>query len=184
MLELGATASDDPAFLELVSGLIAGAARSNGFDTLVVGHINHWFGPRWLGFCGKLLGVVGVRSHRLTGELTPPPFHSHRIHSVREYDLDESGTFVYGCDVDWLHGHRSSEANIYRTLRGRRLYAWYSADTIASDKGAVMVYLVHHDWNAAWYVGFDRIPEWRMARTSSIAPRQVHGFIDLAASDR
>jgi hypothetical protein len=184
MLELEAVASDDPAFLGLAGRLIDGAARSNGFDTLVVGHIDHWFGPRWLGFCGKLLGAAGVRSRRLTGELTPPPFHPHRIHSVRGYGLDESEAFVYGHDVEWLHGHRPSEANIYRTLRRRRLYAWYSGDTAASDKGAVMVYLVHREWSAAWYAGFDKTPAWHLARTSAIASRRVHGYLDFAASER
>src|SRR3982751_3555160 len=118
MLELEANTADDPAFLDLASRLIAGAALANGLNTVVAVHINHWFGERWLGFCGKLLGAAGVRSRRLDGELTPPPFHPHRVLSVHAYRLtgsqtfehwDESQASTYWDDVQSLHGYRSSE---------------------------------------------------------------------------
>ena len=77
MLELEANSTDDSLFIEKASRLIAGATLTNGLSDVVAVHIDHWFGERWLGFCGKLLGCTGVRSRRLDDELTPPPFHPH-----------------------------------------------------------------------------------------------------------
>jgi hypothetical protein len=180
MLELEADAGDDPSFLDIAGRLIAGAAVENGFGVLVAVHIDHWFGDRWLGFCGKLLGAAGVRNRRLTDELTPPPFHPHRVRSARAYELTESGRFEFWEDVRSLHDFRSSEANVLRTLRGGRLYGWYTGDTVASDKAAVMAYLVGRKWNAAWYVGFDKARGWHVSKTVAIAPRRVQEFLEGA----
>jgi hypothetical protein len=184
MLELEANANDDPAFLHLAGRLITGAARAYTFSTLVIVHINHWFGARWLGFCGKLLGAASVRSRRLTGPLTPPPFHPHRIHSVREYRLTEAQTYEYQGDVRWLHGYWPSQANIYRTFPRNRLYAWYSGHTAESDKGVVMVYLVQSNWNAAWYVAFDKTPQWHLTQTLAIAPRRVQELMERSVPEQ
>jgi hypothetical protein len=184
MLKLEASAVDDPAFLDLASRLIAGAARVNGFTALVVAHIDHWFGPRWLGFRGKLLGAAGVRSHRLTGTLAPPPFHPHRVRSVREYPLAESGAFECRGDVRWLHGFRTSQANIDRHMWQGQFYAWYSGDTAGTGKGVVMAYPIHRKWSAAWYVGFDRVPEWHLSQTVAIAPRRVQELMERVVPEQ
>lgn len=179
MLEIESNANDDAVFLALARRLIAGAATAHGFNNLIVVHIDGWFGDRWLGFCGKLLGTAGVRSRRLSGELTPPPFHPHRVQSTRAYRLTHSGRFEHF--LDWpLHGFRPSQANLNRTLMKRHLYAWYSGDTTKSDRGVVMVYLVQESWNAAWYVAFDKTPHWHLARTVSIAPRRVRDIMEHA----
>jgi hypothetical protein len=184
MLELEATASDDAAFLELASRLIAGAALAGEFDTLVIGHIDHWFGPRWLGFCGKMLGIAGVRNRKLTDKLMDPPFHPHRVLSVRKYRRTDSQTFENCGDVWWLHGPRSSQSNINRTVISGHLYAWYSGDTVAVDKACVMVYLVHSKWNTAWYVGFDKLPQWHLSKTVAIAPQRVNELLETVGAER
>lgn len=183
MLELEANPTDDAAFLDLASRLIAGAALANGLGDVVAVHIDHWFGERWLGFCGKLLGAAGVRSRRLDGELTPPPFHPHRVLSARAYRLTESQIFEYWDDVQSLHGDRPSQANINRTFRRNRLYAWYSGDTTATDKGVVMVYAVKTAENAAWYTAFHKTPTWHLGQTVAVSPREVHEFMERAASE-
>lgn len=181
MLELEANSTDNAPFLDLASRLIAGTALANGFSDVVAVHIDHWFGERWLGFCGKLLGSAGVRSLRLDGELTPPPFHPHRVLSARVYRLTAAQTFEHWDGAVSLHGYRPSQANINRTFQRNRLYAWYSGDTAAGDKGVVMVYLVHRKWNAAWYVGFDKFPQWHLSVTRAIAPGRVHELLEWAS---
>lgn len=181
MIPLHATSNDDTPFLHLVGRLIDGTARANHFTRVIVGHIDHWFGPRWLGFCGKMLGTAGVRSRRLTGRLTPPPFHPNRVLSVRGYELAESGAFEYQGEVGGLHGFRSSESNIDRRLARGRAYAWYSGDTVSAEKGVVMVYLAHWEWAAAWYVGFNKLPVWHLAQTRAIAPNRVHELLECAS---
>jgi hypothetical protein len=180
IIELAASANDDAAFLDLASRLIARAAIAGDLRDVVVVHINHWFGDRWLGFCGKQFGAVGVRNRRLTGDLTPPPFHPHRVQSARAYQLTDSGVFAYRSDEKWLHRYRPSEANVGRALCTNRLYAWYSGNTKDTEKGVVMVYVIKKPVNAAWYVAFERTPTWHLAQTVGISPRRVLEFIEVA----
>ncbi len=181
MLQLEANPTDDAPFLDLASRLVAGAALSNGLSDVVAVHVDHWFGERWLGFCGKLLGSAGVRSRRLDGELTPPPFHPHRVLSARVYRLTEARTFEYWEDAGSLHGYRPSQSNINQTFRRSRLYAWYSGDTIATDKGVVMAYAIKKAQNAAWYTAFHKSPAWHLGQTVGVSPRVVHEFIESVA---
>lgn len=183
MLQLEADAGDDPAFLDLAGRLIAGAAVAYEFRDLIAVHIDHWFGPRWLGFCGKLLGAAGVRNRRLADDLTPPPFHPHRVRSARAYQLTGLGRFEFWEEIRSLHDFRSSEANLRLSLRKGRLYGWYTGDTATSDKAAVMVYLVGRKWNAAWYVGFDKVPTWHVSQTVAIAPWRVRELLKPASGE-
>jgi hypothetical protein len=41
-----------------------------------------------------------------------------------------------------------------------------------------MVYLVHREWNTAWYAGFDKLQQWHLARTIAIARRRFHEFLE------
>lgn len=179
MIELEADANDDPDFMSLVARLVAGAAVANGFEVVVAVHIDHWFGERWLGFCGKLLGAAGVRNRRLTSGLVCPPFHPHRVRSAREYRLD-GGRFKYSEEPWSLHNYRRSEQNLNNTLRRGRLYAWYSGDTAVTDKAAIMVYLVQREWSVAWYAGFNKASQWHLAKTVSIAPHRVLELLNWA----
>ena len=182
MLTLEPTANDDTTFIDITCRLIAAAAQTYDFDSLIIGHIDHWFGPRWLGFCGKFLGAAGVRSRRLTGALTPPPFHPHRIQSVRVYLQNDLGEFCFRCDASSVHGYRPSQENINRTLSRGRLYAWYSGNTVNTGKGVIMIYLAHLTWSSAWYVGFDKFPKWHLTVTKSISPSRVHELLERTAS--
>jgi hypothetical protein len=180
MLTLRPTDTDDEEFLDLAGRLVGQAALQNGFQRLIVTHVDHWFGTRWLGFCGKLMGIAGVRNRWLTRDLAPPPFHPHRIHSVREFELTAAG-YEYRKDVDWLHGARRSESNIGRSLFSGIAYAWYSGDTRTVDRGAVMVYLVLMRRSAAWYAGFRKSPSWRLAQTRAISPGRIGSLLDPAS---
>ncbi len=177
MLELDRNVDDDPIFLDLAGQLIAGAALFNGLTDIVLVHVDHWFGPRWLGFCGKLLGVAGVRSRSLKGPLTPPPFHPHRILSAKSYRFRESKSFEYREESTSLHECRPSHDNIHRTLPGNTLYAWFSGNTTSTGRGIVMVYVVKRDQCEGWYIAFDKRHDWHLAQTVEISPNRVHEYI-------
>ncbi len=178
MLELEANSTDDPAFLDLASRLIVGVARANNFSEIVVVHIDHWFGERWLGFCGKYLGAAGVRSRDLNGELTPPPFHPRRVLSARQYRLSEQQVYEYSCNIESLHSYRTSQSNINRTFRWNSLYVWYSGDTTLTDKGVVMVYSVKQNETAAWYTAFNKTLIWQLEQTVAVSPNQIRDYIE------
>lgn len=134
--------------------------------------IDHWFGPRWLGFCGKLYGIAGVRTRRGTARLTVPPFHPHRVQFAREFHLGEGGAFVDRGPDSSLHDWRNSHDNINRSMR-RGVYGWSSGDTASTGRGAVMVYVVTPHWSTAWYAGFERRTEWCLTTTKWISPQRV-----------
>lgn len=181
MLKLDARSTDDPAFISAAKRLIVGAAITNGFETLHIVHLDHWFGPRWLRFCGKLPGVTGIRKCKLPHELTAPPFHPHRIQSAVEYRLNESGRFRFRREAT-LHCFRTIDVSIIWPILTNDLYAWYSGDTVRCDKGVVMTYLVGNNWNAAWHVGFQKRTEWRLETTVAISPRRVHEYLDMGTA--
>jgi hypothetical protein len=176
ILSLEKLSNDDPAFLNVAGRLIAGAASVRGWRTITVVHIDHWFGGRWLGFCGKLLGIAGVRTRDLSGTLTPPPFHPNRVLSEKQYERLETEYVDVG-DRQWLHRDCTSQQNLSRKIYMDGLYAWYSGDTTATDKGAVMVYEVFRRTSDAWYVRFDKTKKWRVAQTVRISPQRVQQLI-------
>jgi hypothetical protein len=181
VIELEANANDDPAFLTVAGQLIAGAALAGRTDVVTAVHIDHWFGDRWLGFRGKMLGIAGVRSWSLRGELGVPPFHPNRVHSTRLYLFaPESRRFEYRRDRDGIHGYRTSAANLNCRLGGTGLYAWYSGDTADTRTGAVMVYVVATRYRFGWYTTFESKPQWRLTKSVGISPRRVAELMELA----
>lgn len=120
---------DDPSFVELVDRLARESIKRSGLTSLVLCHLDHWFGPRWLGFCGKMLGAAGVRDFPSRRGQTPPPFHPHRLQSAVNYSIDSDGLLQRGGDVGWLHLPIKSENNLYRSLLTGKQYLWYSGDT-------------------------------------------------------
>jgi hypothetical protein len=115
--------TDDAAFVDLAGRVIAGAAIEAELREIVVVHIDHWFGRRWLGFSGKILGAAGVRSRQLDCSHAPPPFHPRRVLSARHYGPSDARSFDFKSNVTWLHGYRPSEENIRRTMFPDHLYA-------------------------------------------------------------
>lgn len=182
MIDLASGASDDPAFLTIAGRLVAGAALAGGARAVTAVHIDHWFGHRWLGFRGKMLGAAGVRSRSLRGELGVPPFHPHRVLSSRAYTFaPEAQRFEYRCEARWVHGRRTSEANLNRSLWRHGLYVWYSGDTIETRTGAVMVYAVAPHYRLGWYAAFEGTAEWRLTKSVGIAPWRIAELLALAA---
>jgi hypothetical protein len=178
MLELETTPTDDPAFVDLAARVFAAAALEAELRKIVVVHVDHWFGRRWLGFRSKLLGAAGVRSARLDSAHSPPPFHPRRVLSARLYRPSDSQPFEFDENVTWLHGYRPSQENLRRRLAPGFLYTWYSGDTKAMDRGVVMVYEIKRTGNAAWYAAFERNPSWRLVQAVGIGPSTVRQYLE------
>ena len=64
---LHATENDSAQFINIASRLITSVAASNDWPWIYAVHVDNWFGSRWLGFQGKILGAAGVRSRLATG---------------------------------------------------------------------------------------------------------------------
>lgn len=111
--------------------------------------IERWFGDRWLGFKGKSLGALGVRSRiGIAERLAPPPFHPSRVGDVVLFE--RSGADWAQGEAPAIHGLRSSEQNMRRRLvdelGAESMVCWWSRD--ASDEGArvaLMAYWIGED---------------------------------------
>lgn len=112
--------------------LAVGVAVQTGSDLVVVVSIRRWFGDAWLGFKGKLIGALGVRTdlQRDLSLLKVPPFHPNRVIKT---------TALARCAGEWvpataprLHEDRTSETNTRITLTGLVgagvVVVWWSVD--------------------------------------------------------
>lgn len=178
---LHSTEDDSPAFIDLAARLITATARRHKLSVVYGVHIDHWFGERWLGFCGKICGAVGVRNRTLKRSLSLPPFHPHRVLDATGHYLRSDGLYAAAEELRSLHLHQPSQANIYREIFSGRLHAWYSGDTIATNKGVVMVYFTTPSVTKAWYVTFDGDAGWRLEQPRGISRSEVSDLLDAVA---
>ena len=141
---------DAPDFItnieELVNGLLAVEAPSS----LRLIKIDNWFGPKWLGFSGKILGALGVSM----AKLTIPPFVPNRVVSEREF----SGPLYSEIeDAGLIHLSLPSSVALTRTATGiapGAILFWYSGGSQTTGRGSAMAYiptgLAYSNWYAEW----------------------------------
>ena len=166
--------TDDELFLEIVDDAVNGMLLQTKVAGVSVVKIRDWFGPKWLGFSGKKLGAVGVRSV----PLTIPPFHPHRVLSQRFYAY-HADSLAY--EKVWppfrLHLRQSSEENFKRRM-AQYLYSgafvWYSSDSARTGQGALMIYVTIAKNFRCGYFGLERADDgqWR-ARSFRVNSREI-----------
>lgn len=167
-IALKPTPIDDPGFVRLVSSFVSYYADLYRSNTVRVIHIDNWFGDRWLGFAGKLLGAAGVRNQKLSDTTLPsPPFRPSRIRSALTLDRSDSGYSIVSESLAGLHAEKNG--GDFWHLRRPGIYCWYSGNTANNTTGALMMYDVTRDGSSGWYIGFDRNPSWRVTRTVNIS---------------
>ena len=175
-LNLNPGSDDDAHFIRLIDELISGAVVVHQPTEVLVFKIDHWFGHKWLGFSGKVVGAVG--SWRK--QLTIPPFVANRI--VDQQRFVRNGALwsyeISGQAAD-VHYKGPSATNLRRTVKqvvpDAALF-WYSGDTLATQRGSLMGYIpVEHDhW--PWFLAFNRAADWRVARRKGIHEYEVRMF--------
>jgi hypothetical protein len=173
LIPLSTNDDDDVSFIDIASRLVSATAASNDLPIVYTVHIDNWFGRRWLGFCGKIFGIAGVRNRTLKQSLTLPPFHPHRVLGGVEYHLNSDHCYEKRGDLSTIHKLRPSQENIGNTIRSNTLFAWYSGNTVTTRKGVLMVYFTTSDTTKAWYVMFDGDAGWRLEQHVGITRREV-----------
>jgi hypothetical protein len=174
-LHLDATSNDDAGFLELVGRYVTTCVRLSGLTDVTVVHVDNWFGDRWLGFRGKILGSAGVwaRMGESKARLAVPPFHPHRILSERRFELRDDNTLAGPFPpARRLHEWRSSEENTRLTVEnvaGPGVFAWFSGNTRVTRRGSLMVYVLSVEGASGWYGAFEQAGTWRVKRRIGIS---------------
>jgi len=141
---------DDFGFIFIARAIANNVWAQSGARAITIVKIDSWFGPRWHKFSGKALGAVGLR----LAPLTVPPFHPRRAVSQMTFK-------ARGYKPTWerplLHAWIPSEENFRRKFEDISPDApamWFSGDTKATGRGAVMVYARDRLETYGWYSGW------------------------------
>jgi hypothetical protein len=138
--------------------------------------VDHWFGSRWFGFIGKMLGMAGVSSHH-----TPyiPPFVPARIVSQRRFI---SPNYVETDAGSPLHIEVSSSFARRRklaTIEPDTAVVWYSADSYETGQMSLMAYIPFEGRYFNWYALLQRHEdEWKVQELVNISDAEFRSLRD------
>lgn len=154
MFELDRSCDDETTFTDRVGTLIAGAAESDGIESIYVIKIDHWFGRKWLGFSYKYMGLAGVH-HTGGPNPTLPPFKPSRVISERFYEREPQASWRRTDASGPLHLDQPSSRNQHRRIHSMfpaTAFFWWSGQSQSSSKGSLMAYLPGDQEHFGWYV--------------------------------
>jgi len=168
-IQIDTSAIDDSDFVNLVSHFVNHYVNVYAASAVHVVHIDNWFGDRWLGFRGKMLGAVGARNRRVNDcKLPAPPFKPSRIISALEFHVQADNTYkMVSNSIAGLHADKAGDVFWYLTRPG--IYCWYSGNTITNTTGSLMIYDVTREGSSGWYIGFDRKSDWRPTNAKNVS---------------
>lgn len=174
LIRLSKHSADDPAFLFRVEHIIDGFVKLLRPRRIHVVEIDQWFGARWCGFAGTRGGEDVIERERMRC----PPFAPGRVRSERTLRrrADDVKEFV----VEPLHARalgKGEPARFLDEIAKRGVFVWYSGDTLAQDRAALMVYGIDAREQRGWYVGFRRDgTAWVLAETRGIDGPEVEAL--------
>jgi hypothetical protein len=170
-MEITPQFDDDPEFIRQVDLAVNGVLCRCLPASLALVKIDNWFGARWLGFAGKVMGAFGltiIPPYRNQKHLRVPPFVPERVVSQRRFAGPEFHEIDPGKPV---HKHVSSEAALRRMVAIEEpdvAFAWFSGKTKTNDRGALMMYIPAGDAYWAWYAELQRGEPWRITKAWEI----------------
>ncbi|MGA3080982.1 MAG: hypothetical protein ABSD44_06330 [Terracidiphilus sp.] len=179
---------DSAEFIEKARAIAIGVAQDNEPARLYVIRIDNWFGPRWMGFAGTFTAgkhaSIGVHKARLH----VPPFVPHRVVGQRVFVGPDYEETVAAAP---LHIECPSKIALNRRITDidkDAAFIWFSGESEAQKRGAVMVYRpVVRDPTAprrgklgrsgAFYVGFSHGEiNWEPAMLRGVSRGEVADF--------
>jgi hypothetical protein len=176
--------SDDAAFLAIVKELVEGLVVSMEPRSVYVMRVDNWFGPRWLGFAGKICqGLLGTGRNITDDAISIPPFVPARIVSERCF-VRAADEYVESSEGS-LHRHQVSAENVNRRLvkrAGDGLFVWCSAASAENERASLMVVVTKGTEQDAWYAGFvKRADGWSYGHLSGVGRDQLARIRALAS---
>jgi hypothetical protein len=189
MVELLPDIDDDDAFVQLVARLLDGIIGLHRPIAYFVVKVDNWFGPKWLGFNCKILGVAGARTQNPQAPTLVPPFTPNRIVTEASFVMGSDERYFGLAGSVQLHQFQTSERNSRRKLSAVAPDAalfWWSGRSAANARGNVMSYLPGVGGHVGWYVGFRRDGEvvnpeqkaiWNAAELHGIARSELDAYL-------
>ncbi len=176
---------DATGFVEQIERAVDGVLSRYSPANVTLIKIDNWFGKRWLGFEGKFLGLAGVtlKTHNHpTGNIRIPPFVPERVVSQRRfvapaYEEIDAGAFV--------HQQMPSRDALRRQARiavPETALVWYSGNSKANGRGALMIYLPIGSSYWPLYVGLKDANPWRVTDCWNIKHEEYASLIDAGST--
>ena len=183
--------TDDPTFIALLNSIRQSVTHSIAPEQLWVIQIDNWFDDKWLCFSG--IGIVdfplpahGIGEHGALEEfrqekLTFPPFTPNRVLGQWSYTRQgDSYTERQLIKLPHSSKRQPSERNLQRRVEefnDSSVFIWYSSNTVANDRGSVMVYAVDRK-TEAWFASFVRKSDWALHATKGVSREEVQRLLD------
>src|SRR5271165_170792 len=170
-LRIAAEPDDAADFVSIVERIILGIVAGHSPKTLVVIKIDNWFGSRWLGFSGKMLGAFGVWNSpddRPAADIRIPPFVPNRVVSQRRFSSPDYAEVDGGKPI---HSKVVSSVALLRkaaTVAPNTALVWYSGKSLTAGRASVMAYTPVENSYWPWYAGWQQQGSWRLVETWDI----------------
>jgi hypothetical protein len=150
MIKLDQEIDDDEHFFKLVEGIANGIITQHSLEDLLLIKIDNWFGPKWLGFSGKIFGALGVWND----DLRVPPFVLNRV--IWEYQFSPPD-YTRTLHDPPLHIVATSEQAKQRKISDvapGKAILWFSGESLRNSRGSIMAYIPTPNDYWAWYSGW------------------------------
>jgi len=85
-----------------------------------------------------------------------------------------------------IHVHVDSAANLQRRVSivaPEAALIWYTGNTAANQRGAIMAYIPEGDGYRTWYVGFTGEGEWNVSDVKGITREEFRGLLARSAPE-
>ena len=132
---------DSAEFIEKARAIAIGVAQEYESARLYVIRIDNWFGPKWMHFAGKFTAGKGAAIGVHKSPLHVPPFVPHRVVGERVFAGPDYEKTVAAAP---LHIEIPSKLALQRRIEDidkDAAFVWFSGESEAQKRGAVMVYL-------------------------------------------
>jgi hypothetical protein len=151
-----------------------GVVRKYAPQILILIEVDGWFGSKWLGFSGKMLGALGVWSQ----PLSVPPFVPSRIVSQRRFI---SPDYLEAAVGNPLHITVPSSVAIRRklaTVEPNAAVLWFSRESPDNGHGALMTYIPSGGSYFHWYASWQRHGDWKIEETINISRQELFSLME------
>jgi len=189
MIQLAASGTDDPRFIELLNSLVRGLLADQTPEKIWIIQIDNWFDHKWLKFSG--MGAVAsdfptpgyetVKAESYQEKVTFPPFTPNRV--VGQWSFVRQGDDYTEAPLPALpHDteRQPSEMNLRRRVQDfsqSACFVWYSGNTLANGRGSVMVYNITANQLGCWFAAFSRERAWALHATKGASRGDVQKLL-------
>jgi hypothetical protein len=170
---------DAALFIDAVRKIAHGTARECRPERLYLIRIDHWFGPLWLNFAGKMVGgVMGIHP----ANLRVPPFKPSRVVEERMFATPSFDEQMIASPVHIKCRTGDATSRRIEQLDKKAVLVWYSGGSAQEGRGAVMVHLPVVSNTSGFYAGFvEKDGRWQPGLLRHISRGELEGIRSVGA---